>query len=329
MAHDQRITFARLPAEIRNKIYRLVLTRPGYPIDLWPATISVELLSKGVAPTYEPTCWCRIYNRLCRHFELSGGLALLRTCSWVHLEATPIFYGENTWMFSDFHSWIAAYSWLCKIGPRNRTLIQDLVLGLPEWEITGLGDPSEKELKDYPLDYCEPHHEEYKIAASQAYSATSKPDWRGYVDGLYEALQEAKQLRRIRLVIPPTTLSNLEHLLNWAVPYSELNALKKTCPRLKFEWIVIKVPGNTLAVFCYETHTEKHRSAFERKNAQHAQSDRWNVKYAPFVVQNHVKFIRKPCGVAQFTVRVHFNIRKAPYHKQVRPFKHLHKSISH
>ncbi|RYP05535.1 hypothetical protein DL764_003712 [Monosporascus ibericus] len=69
--------FGRLPAEIRDKVFREVL--------VWPRDIRVL---RG---------WTLVFPR--QRPRLAAGLALLRTCEVLRLQGTRILYGENTFLY--------------------------------------------------------------------------------------------------------------------------------------------------------------------------------------------------------------------------------------
>ncbi|RYP67221.1 hypothetical protein DL770_008652 [Monosporascus sp. CRB-9-2] len=69
--------FGKLPAEIRDEVFRQVL--------VWPRDIRVL---RG---------WTLVFPR--QRPRLAAGLALLRTCEVLRLQATRILYGENTFLY--------------------------------------------------------------------------------------------------------------------------------------------------------------------------------------------------------------------------------------
>ncbi|RYP12628.1 hypothetical protein DL767_011163 [Monosporascus sp. MG133] len=69
--------FGRLPAEIRDEVFRQVL--------VWPRDIRVL---RG---------WTLVFPR--QRPRLAAGLALLRTCEVLRLQGTRILYGENTFLY--------------------------------------------------------------------------------------------------------------------------------------------------------------------------------------------------------------------------------------
>ena len=116
-----RITFITLPLEIKRNIYAHYFHPQG-----------------GVYKPYERA---RALN-FC-HYETERSLrkpnALLRTCRSVHAEATPILYGQHTFLFKDHRgscpvnykdlpSMARMTGWLEQIGKTNASMIRHLQL---------------------------------------------------------------------------------------------------------------------------------------------------------------------------------------------------------
>lgn len=93
----------KLPAELRNTVYRLVLTGEG------PLTVKKD--------------------------EIGNLMALLRTCKQTREEASSIFYSENRFIFPlDGRSIDAGLEWLKGLG-RNAAMIRALVVNIPESDL--------------------------------------------------------------------------------------------------------------------------------------------------------------------------------------------------
>ncbi|KAL9008636.1 MAG: hypothetical protein Q9173_006258 [Seirophora scorigena] len=80
----QTAAFFRLPVELRNAIYRLLVVAP-----LSEATNS---------RLYRPLCVDHVVFNL-GYFKRDSLLPLLRTCHQIHVEASSVLYGENVFVF--------------------------------------------------------------------------------------------------------------------------------------------------------------------------------------------------------------------------------------
>lgn len=152
-----------LPAEIRNQIYRYTLTKPDSPIDLCPWNYIDKpreddrlkgrlQKKKNAVKTWKANRVqpqrMRKENRqrekgriqsepdyiVVRHIpdlenlRTEMGAALLRTCKQIHQEASVIFWGENTWIFSGDASWLTIFRFLMTIGEKHRGSLRTIEL---------------------------------------------------------------------------------------------------------------------------------------------------------------------------------------------------------
>lgn len=117
MASPQTITppqrnldsaFLRLPAELRNSIYELVV--------VWEAPIRVKALGTPDSPSHVPT--------------LVVQPELARTCRAIRREVLPIFYGMNNFLIGVYGlcDTFLAEDWLTAIGGRNRELMRNVLV---------------------------------------------------------------------------------------------------------------------------------------------------------------------------------------------------------
>lgn len=105
-------TFLSLPAELRNKIYRLHLIRGTFCI-----------YSCAGRP------WSTVLDLYCAS-QLP--LGLLRASRQVHLEAASILYGENNFVFPDPIRCTTDFQrWLEQIGPDSCTLLRKVNISPP------------------------------------------------------------------------------------------------------------------------------------------------------------------------------------------------------
>ncbi|KAL8760595.1 MAG: hypothetical protein Q9184_003227 [Pyrenodesmia sp. 2 TL-2023] len=81
---SQDAAFFKLPIELRNAIYRLIVISPLSRATNWPL--------------YRPTC---VDDAIFKtgHFKKNAVVPLLQTCHQIHVEASSILYGENVFLF--------------------------------------------------------------------------------------------------------------------------------------------------------------------------------------------------------------------------------------
>ena len=96
--------FLELPAELRNRIYELVLVKekPKLQCFLPPTIVSIETMEKT---------------------QFIQQPALTRTCSQIRQESLPVFYGGNIFFISCLR-YRPLIKWLAIIGAKNRSMLR-------------------------------------------------------------------------------------------------------------------------------------------------------------------------------------------------------------
>lgn len=123
-AAKEQMSFLTLPPEIRNKIYSFTLVAPS-PIVVWFAGYSAGGFPRRTKPR------CLTFDREAMASSLRDlALGLLRCNRGVTVEATGIFYGQNTFSFSGAHYYLAIISWLDGIGENNRRHLVNLAFNV-------------------------------------------------------------------------------------------------------------------------------------------------------------------------------------------------------
>jgi hypothetical protein len=105
---NQTSRLLRLPSELRNRIYELVLIQPDA-------------------------------IRLPQGRSESGKRDLLCTCRQIHDEAVGIYYGSNAFI-ADCGSWflnVDLICWLRGLGPKKRSMLRDVRLSLRQQRVLG------------------------------------------------------------------------------------------------------------------------------------------------------------------------------------------------
>ncbi|MCJ1297907.1 hypothetical protein MMC08_000695 [Hypocenomyce scalaris] len=112
--------FLRLPLELRNKIYDLVLCTAG------------EILPVGLG------CCVMLSRNSGAQEKLSIYVNLLKTCKAIQAEAAPVLYGANKFLFTNKAPVVTRgnisgiYSFLVKMGRRNRLHLRYLTISIPD-----------------------------------------------------------------------------------------------------------------------------------------------------------------------------------------------------
>lgn len=128
-------SFLGLPAELRNKIYRLILVQGAEPKMSGPNPCrydvpgAIVLALRHPSPDNGPIALLRMENRDPEaHYQ--GGLTLLRANPTIYNEALPILYGENFFFIriSNFHVRSDAKTFLEMISLEARECLRDLAL---------------------------------------------------------------------------------------------------------------------------------------------------------------------------------------------------------
>jgi hypothetical protein len=113
--------FLKLPPELRNRIYELVL------VEEKPIQISTWAQSqKPCRPS-----WCDLMHTL--DGQLIAHLrepSVLEVCKQIRTEGLPIFYGQNVFFGDtpDSHRWV---EWLAQLGPKKRAMVKNMQLTCP------------------------------------------------------------------------------------------------------------------------------------------------------------------------------------------------------
>lgn len=114
----QSFPFLKLPAEIRNRIYRYSLTSRR-PLEMWP------MIPLDAAPF---TTRDAILDDNVKNINT----ALLRVSRQVHTEATYVLYRYNRFRFSDMGGWTILQSFLSRIG-NNCNFLTNISITWPDW----------------------------------------------------------------------------------------------------------------------------------------------------------------------------------------------------
>ncbi|KAF7193337.1 hypothetical protein HII31_05316 [Pseudocercospora fuligena] len=114
-------SFLDLPAELRNRVYELVLVLdPAY----------VELSAKTTV-YWVGNEKAREHHLKRYKYDIQRRLRLLRVCKQIYEEASPMFYGENEFRFTSVKGWYALATWIDQIRPRNQRLIRKISIHVP------------------------------------------------------------------------------------------------------------------------------------------------------------------------------------------------------
>lgn len=93
---DQKFPFLRLPPELRNVTYRILLTTPNAPVEM-------PRITRDIATRAGEWVKCRDSRSKRAKFK-SLFLEILETCKQVHGEGSSIFYGCNVFKFRSCHN---------------------------------------------------------------------------------------------------------------------------------------------------------------------------------------------------------------------------------
>ena len=93
---DDKFPFMRLPPELRNSVYRILLTTPSAPIEL-------PRITRDIATRIREWTKCKDSSSRRARFK-SLFLEFLQTCKQVHDEGSSILYGCNVFKFRSCHS---------------------------------------------------------------------------------------------------------------------------------------------------------------------------------------------------------------------------------
>ena len=144
--------FLRLPTDIRDIIYELVL--------VWDPPIEFAPLNSNKFDPFWPTSnagsdTLPVYGDNGRDWHTKRWKeqtwpALLRFCRQILWEATPVFYGQP-FRFSNKAGWLVLYRWLLKIGPHNRRYIRDITVCHPALSLNPANDRDLRQFLFYHL----------------------------------------------------------------------------------------------------------------------------------------------------------------------------------
>ncbi len=143
----QNSPFLRLPAEIRNIIYRYALIR-DQPIDLWPHLYhGMESSSTGelTKDILENPLKIRHQEHL-TYVRKEMATGLLGACRQIYHEAAMYFWAENLFKFSGRSGWQGLLRFLLTIGPTARSRIRRLDVHAPIYMRWPVKDKDGKDL---------------------------------------------------------------------------------------------------------------------------------------------------------------------------------------
>lgn len=118
------MTFFDLPGEIRNEIYSYLLVSKN-AIDLWP-------LWSTKRAYFDSVPFNNSFTRIFSQFTHGIYPNILLSCKSIHEEASSIFYGGNSFRFTERKAWVVLGMWLNTIGKTNTSYIQDISIHIPE-----------------------------------------------------------------------------------------------------------------------------------------------------------------------------------------------------
>jgi hypothetical protein len=246
----QKSAFLKLPGEIRTLIYRAALVKDT-PIDLWPHKFIennfahselVDRLAKAKVDSIE---WTRVRDQHDLNYvrkEMATGI--LATCKQVRMEATMIFWRENSFRFSGDFDWRGLRRFLVSIGPEARSRIRSLHVCPPGWQDTTY-NPITHGLDNTQLgQYCEPNkavaaknHPKMRMAKSLPFSTQGKKNYQheDNIRFVRETLRSEESLRNLNFVIMDgwsfSQLDDVYYEYPWAQTASlaEFQQLKHFC----------------------------------------------------------------------------------------------------
>jgi hypothetical protein len=139
----QKSTFLNLPGEVRTLIYRAALVKDT-PIDLWPnkfiedntadPTLLNRLFISKHTEDRSSVEWVTVRDQHdLQYVRKNMATGILATCKQVRMEATMLFWGENSFRFSGDFDWTGLRRFLTTIGPEARSRIRSLEVAPPGW----------------------------------------------------------------------------------------------------------------------------------------------------------------------------------------------------
>jgi hypothetical protein len=159
-------SFVDLPPEIRNKVYNLCFAKPAV-----------------VTPIITPI---RSLNNAREALPFAGSIPFLRTCNLVHLEASPVLYGNNTFFFDDvgkgFNEVVqqcditSMYIFLRLIGAENRLRLRKIYVHIVKFR------------------FC--YYDSESIPGE-----TAKTNGGKYLGDAFELLAQGHRLRSIKIIL--------------------------------------------------------------------------------------------------------------------------------
>lgn len=96
-----------------------------HPIDLWPAV-------RGSGPDKEGNASSRQRAKNIQEVAKTLSVGLLRVSKQINRETSPMFYGLNTFQFTNRQGWIVLEAFLYTIGVTNRRNVTNLVVCYPD-----------------------------------------------------------------------------------------------------------------------------------------------------------------------------------------------------
>lgn len=201
----------KLPGEIRNEIYKLVLVSPT-PIDLCPVKYAYkiegwkknqELQKRYLA--FQNSDSAKVVHRHNRPtkvaFRLQSGLlrvrkhlavALLATCRQIFYEAASYFWGDNVWRFSGDRHWEVLRRFLLSLGPTAKPRIRKLSVVAPTWQTKeALPTDARWHIKNHP-----------KLHMAKLYHSNHKRSLRPNLLIVWELLAQGNWLPKLDLIVP-------------------------------------------------------------------------------------------------------------------------------
>ncbi|KAF2708154.1 hypothetical protein K504DRAFT_456199 [Pleomassaria siparia CBS 279.74] len=215
--------FMRLPAELRLKVYKLLLLLDS-PIELWPHA-------------KQNTMYCANVGRskaIRRFVALRHTLRLLRVSQQINSEAAQVFYGSNNFRFSGINGWMVLSAFLHTIGSRHYQFLQHLTIHVPFPGEDHLAYPTSTN-RTWQEHACIQRRNQHKNFHARLRRTFRIPDLWSYDWSIADCVSKlsTSDLRTLRLVLPPTYYIDHSSSLDWY--WERLQFLKDKVDTLRNE----------------------------------------------------------------------------------------------
>ncbi|KAF2748430.1 hypothetical protein M011DRAFT_348585 [Sporormia fimetaria CBS 119925] len=213
----------RLPLELRLEIYGHHLILPD-PIELWSYSRDNT--------TYESSRLRRdAFGFYANEVRLI--VRFLRVSRDIHVEATPVFYGRNTFRFSAINGWIVFSAFLHTIRPRHFLHLAHVSVHVPFSGLDALAIPTRERSTFYERTCMSRKQSIHfrRFLGQRGFRVPSEGEWTyaGSFRGCVDLLSRSAALRTLKLVLTPTYCVDLSPkapflFIQWY--WDKLHALK-------------------------------------------------------------------------------------------------------